>query len=117
VSNFSQFVGFYILGTPLKLKLSTAWDKITPVEGSTLVILTQPNVRRTLGIAHTPKSITIQPQDERLEALLGLNSGTSAAHVAKFEAQAAQAKQDKLNRKLIEQLQKNFAALGITINS
>lgn len=113
MSNFSQFVGFFIVGQPLQLKLSTAWDKVQAKEGSTLVIVTQPSVRRTMGIAHTPKSITIQPQDQRLEELLALNSKTSEAHVAKFAEQAAVHKQDLANRKIVEGIRKNLGILGI----
>jgi hypothetical protein len=118
VSNFPQFVDRnFVLGGPngLNLTLTTAWDKATPAEGCELVIVTQPAVRRTMGIMHTPKRIAIKAQDPRLEELLQLNSKTSEAHVAKFDAQAAQAKTDRANRKIVADIRANMAKLGLTL--
>lgn len=109
-TNFAQFVGFFIAGQPLVVKLSKAWSTVAAPEGSTLVILTQPSVRRTLGIAHTPKSVTLQAQDPRIAQLLLLNSATAEAHVAKFDAQAAYRAKAKAAITLVESMGKLLAA-------
>jgi hypothetical protein len=116
VSNFGQFVAHYVPGQVFKAKLTTNWDKVPAREGTTLVIVTQAAMRRAVGIMNTPLTITLQPQDDRITLVLEANSGTSAAHVAKFEEQAAQHKQDKANRALIKTLRESFAALGIDVS-
>jgi hypothetical protein len=122
-TNFSQFVGYYIPGTDFVAKLTKTWSTAQPIEGSTLVILTQPALRRTLGIAHTPARVTLKAvssengmvDDPRVAGLLALNSITAEAHVAKFDAQAAQAKQDKANRVIVAGIYANLKALGIDL--
>jgi hypothetical protein len=109
-SNFAQFVGYFIAGTPFKATLTKSWSTAQPREGATLVILTQPNVRRTLSISHTPKSIRLDAQDERIATLVALSNSTNTAHVAKFDAQAAYAAKAKAAIKLIDSMREQLAA-------
>lgn len=93
--NFAQYVGFFVAGQDLALKLTLGWSTAKAPKGKQLVIVTQPSVRRAMGIMETPLKVTINAQDERLQAVLAKNSVTNAAHRGKFDLQAEHAKQAK----------------------
>ena len=112
--NFGQFVGYHVPGQALTVKLNKGWSVAKPQKGKTLVILTQPQVRRTLGIMETPKSVTVEAQDQRLQVLLDLSNNNAAAHVAKFDKQAEEARLNKEARALVGNIQK-ILALGIKL--
>ncbi len=104
-SNFAQFVGYYIVGKPLDLGLTLDWSTAKPKKGTTLVIVTQPAVRRALHIMETPLKVSIPVQDqEAIAEVLSKNSVTAAKHVAKFDEQAAVAQENKLARAALKEM-------------
>lgn len=105
MSNFAQFV-FTLPANendPIKAVLSKNWDQLKGDQRT----LTQPQVRRALGIPHTPSRITIQPSNPGYATLIGL-AQTSPEHVEKFETQKARAKENKANAKFIQNLRETF---------
>ena len=105
-TTFAQFVGYYVPGQDQSLHLDKGWSAAKPTkkvlgQTASLVIVTQPSVRRSMGIMETPLHITIGANDERLQAVLALNSATAAAHVAKFDAQRERAQQAKQGIELL----------------
>ena len=100
-NNFAQFVGYLVPGQDLVLQLTKGWSTAKARKGTELVIVTQPSVRRALGIMETPLKVTIGANDERLQAVLAKNSAKASVHVAKFDLQAQRAKEAKQGRELM----------------
>lgn len=100
MSNFAQFVGLLPTnGEAFSLKLSKGWDDLPAGH----VALNQTEVRRALGIPHTPKSVKVEADNPAYAGLVSLGR-TSQAQVEKFEAMALRAKDNKSNAKLMASL-------------
>lgn len=102
MSNFPQYV-FRIPGAqkPIVLRLSKAWDTLKSNQRT----ITQPEMRRTIGLMETPKVVTIPADHPQYAAILALGE-TSAAHRQRFEDMNARAKADRHARKLISDIAK-----------
>ncbi len=111
MSNFDQYVGKLPKGQgPIRLSLQDNWDDLP----KTMFTVTMPAVRRNVlrpkGIKGNPAQLIIEAGDQGYAEIVAL-AHTSAEHIAKFEAQREQGKQNKANAQLIERIR----ALGINV--
>ena len=97
MSNFGQYI-FTVpkAQAPIHLKLNKSWDKLRGNQRA----LTQVEVRRALSIMETPLTLTIEADHPQYATILAMGE-KSAAHVARFEAQAQKAKEAKQGRTLL----------------
>jgi hypothetical protein len=109
VKNFAQFVFTLVSNQePIKLALAKGWDNL----GENQFVITQPQLRRTLGIMHTPARITVDPKvnPEGHAAILAF-ANTSGQHIDKFDQQAEVRRTLKAKAKAYDAFMKEAAEL------
>ena len=101
MSQFAQYV-FVIPTTnndPIKLALSKSWDSIPETKAT----ITQAQLRRALGIPHTPARLTVAADHPAYASIITMGQ-TAAQHVDKFAQQAATAKDTRRKAKAFNAL-------------